>query len=173
MRYAADTKWHKERFTIDDEAGRPQFEVVRIAGLDGNHLSLRDQSGNKLAAISARTGPTRFEIAGPSLQPITVRHKGWFGTQYSITTPDGEMTAQVGDFSRKDYDVLFAGTVVASVSRGWPRQSKLTILLPDEGYGRDPTSSIAVILAIEALSADRYEATSTIPFVRLILRLIN
>jgi len=42
MRYTTASKWSKERFTIDHDDGNPQFEVVRIYGLDGNSLSLRD-----------------------------------------------------------------------------------------------------------------------------------
>jgi len=32
MRYNTASKWSKEKFTIDDDEGKPQFEVVRVYG---------------------------------------------------------------------------------------------------------------------------------------------
>jgi hypothetical protein len=109
MRYTMASKWSKERFTIDDDEGKPQFEVLRIYGLDGNSLSLRGLGDNELAAIRPRTGPTRFEITVRSQQLITVRHKGWFGKRYFIDTPIGEMSTTIGDFSRKSYELIGSG----------------------------------------------------------------
>ncbi len=170
MRYTTGSKWSKERFTIDDDTGKPRFEVLRIYGLDGNSLSLRDPGGNELAAIKQRTGPTRFEIIVINQQPITVRHKGWFGKRYCIDIPVGEMSATVGDFSRKNYGLLSFGTVRATVSREFIRQLNLTIDLAD---GEDEVSLIAVVLAIETLRDDRRQTEASIPFIRLALRLIN
>jgi len=59
MRYTTASKWSKERFMIDDDEGKPQFEVRRIYGLDGNSLSLRDMGDNELAAVRPRTGGAR------------------------------------------------------------------------------------------------------------------
>jgi len=42
VRYVIAGKWSRPRFTIEDDEGKTQFEVVRIYGLDGNSLSLRD-----------------------------------------------------------------------------------------------------------------------------------
>ncbi len=170
MRYTTASKWSKERFTIDDDEGKPQFEVRRIYGLDGNSLSLRDMGDNELAAVRPRTGPTRFEITVRSRQLITVRHKGWFGKTYCIDTPAGEMGATVGDFSRKSYDLMSSGMVRATVSRQFIRQQNLTIDLPD---GEDAVSLVAVVLAIETLRDDRHQTEESIPFIRLALRLIN
>jgi uncharacterized protein YxjI len=170
MRYTAASKRSKERFTIDDDEGKPQFEVLRIYGLDGNSLSLRDMGDNELAAIRERTGPKRFEISVRGQQLITVRHKGWFGKKYCIDTPAGEMSTTVGDFSRKSYELMSTGMVRATVSRQFIRQRNLTIDLPD---GEDAVPLIAVVLAIESLRQDRYEVEARIPFVRLILPLIN
>lgn len=170
MRYTTASKWSQERFTVGDDDGKPQFEVLRIYGLDGNSLLLRDLGGNELAAIKPRTGPTRFEINVLSQQPITVRHKGWFGKNYSISSSAGEMSATVGDFSRKSYNLLSSGTVRASVSREFIRQQNLTMDLVD---GEDAVPLIAIVLAIETLRDDRRQTESSIPFVRLALRLIN
>jgi uncharacterized protein YxjI len=170
MRYTTASKWSKERFTIDDDEGKPQFEVVRIYGLDGNSLSLRDLGDNELAAILPRTGPTRFEVSAEGNQPITVRHKGWFGKRYCIDTSAGEMTATVGDFSRKTYEILSSGTVKAIVTREFIRQQNLTIDAPAEV---DAVSLVAVVLAIETLRDDRRQTESAIPFLRLVLRFIN
>src|SRR5258708_34195279 len=100
MRYTAASKWSKERFTIDDEAGTPKLEVRRIYGVDGNSLLLQNLEGRELAAIRPRTSPTRFEIATGANQPITVRQRGWVGGRYSIDTPAGQMQAPFCDFSR-------------------------------------------------------------------------
>jgi uncharacterized protein YxjI len=170
MRYTAASKWSKERFTIDDDEGKPQFEVLRIYGLDGNSLSLRDIGDNELAAIRERTGPKRFEITVRDQRLITVRQKGWFGRTYCIDTPAGEMSAIVGDFSRESYEVMSSGMVKGTVSRKFIRQQNLTIDLPD---GEDAVSLIAVVLAIEILRSDRFEVEATIPFARLILPYIN
>src|SRR5258707_12760536 len=91
MRYTATSKWSKERFTIDDEAGTPKLEVRRIYGVDGNSLLLQNLEGRELAAIRPRTSPTRFEIATGANQPITVRHRGWVGQRDRIDTTLGEM----------------------------------------------------------------------------------
>jgi uncharacterized protein YxjI len=170
MRYTTASKWSKERFTIDDDEGEPQFEVVRIYGLDGNSLSLRDLGDNELAAIRPRTGPTRFEVITEGNQPITIRHKGWSGKSYCIDTAAGEMTATVGDFSRKSYEILGSGTVKANVTREFIRQQNLTIDVPDE---EDAVSLVAVVLATETLRDDRRQTESAIPFLRLALRFIN
>src|SRR5215469_729576 len=118
MRYTLASIFSKDQFTIDDDKGSPLFEVHRIHGLDGNSLSLHDLEGNELASIRPRTGPTRFEVTIGSQQPITVRHKGWFGRRYCIDSPAGEMSATVGDFSQEPYDLLSSETVRANVSRG-------------------------------------------------------
>jgi uncharacterized protein YxjI len=170
MRYTTASKWSKEKFTIDDDEGKPQFEVVRVYGLDGNSLSLRDLGDNELAVICPRTGPTRFEVIAEGQPSITVRHKGWFGKRYCIDIPAGEMTATVGDFSRKSYEILSSGTVKANVTREFIRQQNLTIDLPDKG---DAVSLVAVVLAIETLRDDRRQTESAIPFLRLALRVIN
>jgi uncharacterized protein YxjI len=170
MRYTTASKWSKERFTIDDDEGKPQFEVVRIYGLDGNSLSLRDLDDNELAAIRPRTGPTRFEVIREGNQSITVRHKGWFGKIYCIDTAAGEMTATVGDFSRKSYEILSSGTVKTNVTREVIRQQNLTIDVSDDG---DAVSLVAVVLAVETLRDDRRQTESAIPFLRLALRFIN
>jgi uncharacterized protein YxjI len=170
MRYTMASKWSKERFTIDDDEGKPQFEVLRIYGLDGNSLSLQDLGDNELAAIRPRTGPTRFEITVRSQQLITVRHKGWFGKRYFIDTPTGEMSATIGDFSRKSYELIGSGTARATVSRQLIRQQNLAIDFAD---GEDAVSLIAVVLAVETLRDDRRQTEASIPFIRLALRLIN
>ena len=170
MRYTVANKWSKERFTIDDDEGTPQFEVLRIYGLDGNSLSLRNLEGKELSAIRPRTGPTRFEIAMGSDQPTTVRHQGWFGRRYSVDSPAGEMSATVGDFSRQSYELISSGTARATVSRQFIRQQSITIDVAD---GEDAAALIAVVMAIETIRDDRRQAQDSIPYVRLILRLIN
>jgi len=80
------------------------------------------------------------------------------------------MTATVGDFSRKSYEVLSSGTVTANVTREFIRQQNLTIDVPDDG---DVVSLVAVVLAIETLRDDRRQTESAIPFLRLALRFIN
>lgn len=170
MRYTAAKILSKEQFTIDDDAGAPQFQVRRIYGPDGNSLSLRNPEARELAAIKPRTGPTRFEIAQDDHGPITVRHQGWFGRKYSIETPAGDMTATVGDFSAQSYELISAGTARATVTRGPMRQQNLTIDVADGG---DAVSLIAIVLAIETIRDDRRQAQDSIPYVRLVLRLIN
>jgi len=170
MRYTLASIFSKDQFTIDGDGGSPLFEVRRIHGLDGNSLSLRDLEGKELASIRPRTGPTRFEVTVGSQQPITVRHKGWFGKRYCIDTSAGEMTATVGDFSRKSYEILSSGTVKAIVTREFICQQNLTIDAPAEG---DAVSLVAVVLAIETLRDDRRQTESAIPFLRLVLRFIN
>ena len=171
MRFTAVNKWTRERFTIDD-GDKPQFEVVRIYGLDGNSLSLRTLDGRELAAIKPRRAPTRFEIAkvDNNDQPITVRHEGWFGRRYAIDTPAGEMSATVSDFSAASYSLTTLGTAKATVSRHFIRQGTITIDISDS---EDAVSLLAVILAIETLRDDRRQAQDSIPYVSLILRLIN
>lgn len=170
MRYSTASQWSKERFTIDDDEEKPQFEVVRIYGLDGNSLSLRDLADNELAAIRPRSGPTRFEVVTKGTQSITVRHKGWFGKRYCIDSAAGEMTATVGDFSRESYEILGSGTVKANVTREFIRQQNLTIDVPDDG---ETVSLVSIVLAIETLRDDRRQTESAIPFLRLALRFIN
>jgi hypothetical protein len=65
---------------------------------------------------------------------------------------------------------MSSGMVRATVSRQFFRQQNPTIDLPD---GEDAVSLIAVVLAIEILRRDRYEIEAKIPFIRLILPLIN
>jgi uncharacterized protein YxjI len=170
MRYTAVCKWTRGRFTIGDEAGTPQFEAVRTDGLAGNIVSVLSPRGDKLAVITPRYGPTRSEIAIADQQPITVRHHGWFGRQYDISTPKGEMSATVGDFSAAGYEITSSGAVRAAVSRELMRQQNLTIDVTD---GEDAISLIAIVLAIETLRDDRRQNQQSIPYLRLLLRLIN
>ena len=170
MRYAIAGKWSRPRFTIEDDEGKTQFEVARIYGLDGNSLSLRDPGDNELAAIRPRTGPTRFEVTAGGQPDITVRHRGWFGKRYRIETPGGQMTATIGDFSVKSYEIAGPGMIHVNVSRQFIRQQHLAIDLADN---EDPVSWLAIVLAIEALRDDRRQIESTIPFLRLLLRVIN
>jgi hypothetical protein len=169
MRYTAAGTQSRERFTIDDDAGVPQFEVHKIYGLDGNSLSLRSPAGEELALIAPRYGPTRFEITAQG-QSITVRHLGWFGTRYRIDTPAGETTAFVSDFSSESYGLAAPGTVRAVVSRHAIRQQNLTIEIAD---GEDAVPTVAVVLAIETLRDDRRQNQEGIPYVHLLLRLVN
>jgi uncharacterized protein YxjI len=171
MRYTLASMFSNDQFTIDNDEGTPLFEVRRIHGLDGNWLSLHDLEGKELAAIRPRRGPTRFEVTVGGQQTITVRHKGWFGRSYCIDTPAGEMSATVGDFSQRPYELLSSNTERASVSRALRKFKKsLAIDLAD---GQDAVSLIAIVLAIETLRDDRHQAESSIPYVRLVLRLVN
>lgn len=170
MRYTADCKWTRGRFTINDKADTPRFEVVRTDELDGNHVSVLSPEGDKLAVITPRYGPTRREIAIADQQPITVRHHGWFGRRYDIVTPVGEMSATVGDFSGAGYEITSSGAVRAAVSRQLMRQKNLTIDFSDS---EDAISLIAIVLAIEILRDDRRENQQSIPYLRLILRFVN
>ena len=43
----------------------------------------------------------------------------------------------------------------------------------DLADAQDEISLIAVVLAVETLRDDRYQAESSIPYVRLVLRLVN
>jgi uncharacterized protein YxjI len=169
MRYTAAGTRSKELFAIDDDAGTQQFEVRKIYGDDGNSLSLRSPAGEELARIAERHGPTRCEITADG-ESGTVRHLGWFGRRYAIQTPAGEMTASVGDFSAESYELTGFGTVKAVVSRQFIRQQNLIIDITD---GEEPISLIAAVLAIETLRDDRRQNQESIPYVRLLLRLVN
>jgi uncharacterized protein YxjI len=160
----------KERFTIDNDAGTPVFEVHKIYGLTGNSLSLRSPGGGQLALIEPGNSPTRFEISAEGHPPTTVRHHGWFGRRYDIQTPTSQMTATVSDFSKASYDLTSLGTVVATVSRPFIRQQSLTIEITESA---NAVALIAVVLAIETLRDDRRQAQDAIPYVRLLLRLVN
>jgi hypothetical protein len=74
------------------------------------------------------------------------------------------MTATVGDFPRKSYEILSSGTVKANLSREFIRQQNLTIDVPNDG---DVVSLVAVVLAIETLRDDRRQTESAIPFLSL------
>jgi|SRR5215469_1582304 len=169
MQYTAAKIFSKERFTIEDHAGTRQFEVHRIYGLDGNSLSLRDLDGKELAAIKPRHAPARFEIS-TSAQVITVHHNGWFGRRYSIDGPLGELSTTVSDFGAQSYELIGGDRPRAIVSRPQISQQSITIDVPD---GEDVVSLLAVVLAIETIRDDRRQAQDSIPYVRLILRLIN
>jgi len=80
------------------------------------------------------------------------------------------MTATVGDFSVKSYEVAGHGIARVNVSREFIRQQHLAIDLADN---EDPVSWLAIVLAVEALRDDRRQIESTIPFLRLLLRVIN
>jgi hypothetical protein len=169
MRYTADCNWTSGRFTINDKADTPQFVMVRTDRPDGNIVSVLSPEGDKLAVITPRYGPTRHEITAVGQQPITVRHHGWFGRRYDIATPMGEMSTILSDFSAADYAITSFGTARATVSRG-PRQRNLTINLADS---EDAISLISIVLAIETLRDDRRDTALSIPFLRLILMMIN
>jgi hypothetical protein len=139
----------KELFTVD--AGASQFRVRKIYGLDANSLLLRKMTGEELAVIAARHGPTRFEVTADG-QISTVRHLGWFGKRYRITTLSGELTATVRDFSRSSYELTGYQTVRAFVSRQFARQQDLTIEIADT---EDVVPMLAIVLALEALRDDR------------------
>jgi uncharacterized protein YxjI len=170
MRYTAACKWIKQRFTIDDNAGIPRFEVVRTDGLAGNIVSLHRPGGDKLAVITPRYGPSRLEITADGQQPTAVRHHGWFGRRYDIDTPVGEMRATVGDFSAMGYELTCYGTAKATVSREFAQQQNLMIDVADS---EDAVSVIAIVLAVETLRNDRRQNQASIPFLGLLLRLIN
>jgi uncharacterized protein YxjI len=170
MRFTAVIKWSRERFMIEDDAGKPQFGVQKIYGLDGNSLSLRNLDDIELAAIKECSGPTRCEITIGDDQPITVRHQGWFGRKYSISTPAGEMSATVGDFSLQSYELISFGTAKATVSRQLIRQGHITIDMAD---GENEVPLLATVLAIETLRDNRRQTQDSIPYVRLVLRLVN
>lgn len=170
MRYTANCKWTTGRFTINDKADTPQFEAVRIDGLEGNIVYLLSPERQKLAVITPRYGPTRREIVVAGQSPITVRHHGWFGRRYDIATSTGEMSAVVGDFSGADYQITSSSAVAATISRQPMRQRNLTIDVADS---EDAISLISIVLAIEVLRDDRGENQKSIPYLRLLLRIIN
>lgn len=169
MRYTADCNWTSGRFTVNDMANMPQFQVIRTDTAEGNIVSVLSPAGDKLAVITPRYGPTRQEITVTGQPPITVRHHGWFGRRYDIVTPMGEMNAILSDFSAADYAIAGFGAVRAAVSRG-PRQRNLTLNLPDTA---EAISLMGIILAIETIRDDRRDTQLSIPFLRLILMMIN
>lgn len=169
MHYTAHCDWGSGRFTINDPFGVPRFEVIRTDRPEGSIVSIRSFEGHELAAITPRYGPTRHEITIAAQQPISVRHHGWFGRRYDIATPMGEMSAILSDFSSALYAVTSFGTARAVVSRG-PRQRDIAIQVGDSD---DVVSLISIVLAIENLRDDRRDNQLSIPFLRLILMMIN
>lgn len=170
MYYAADCNWTSGRFTINDMAGTPRFTVVKADRPDGStFVSVLDPAGDKLSVITCRYGPTRQEITVGDRETITVRHHGWFGRRYDIVTPAGEMTTILSDFAAANYEIKSSGIVRAAMSRG-PRQRNLTIGMAD---GEDPVPFISMVLAIETIRNDRRDNQRSIPFLRLILMMIN
>jgi hypothetical protein len=111
-------------------------------------------AGEELAGIARRHGPARFEITADG-QSGTVRHLGWFGERYSITTPAGELTATVGNASRPGYELTGSQNVRASVSRQFARQQELAIEVAD---GEDAATMLVIVLALGALREDQPSA---------------
>ena len=105
-----------------------------------------------------------------SAQVITVHHNGWFGRRYSIDGPLGELSATVSDFGAQSYELVGGDRPRAIVARRQISQQSITIDVPD---GEDVASLLAVVLAIETIRDDRRQGQDSIPYVRLILRLIN
>ncbi len=157
--YLIARKWAlTSRFAITDEMGTPRFEVQGKSVFSGK-LVMFDMMGSEVAVISRRGLGTRYQIetSGPGRgQPSTVRPRGFFGKRFEIESPAGLLEAQ-GNFSGRQYSITRGGMPVAGVTQLRTFREQFSAEVTD---GEDTVFMLAVVLAIEAIRADRRSASA-------------
>jgi uncharacterized protein YxjI len=84
-------------------------------------------------------------------QEITVRPRGFFGKRFEIESP-GAMLEARGNFSGRQYSITRDGIPVAGLTQLRTFREQFSVEVTD---GEDALLVLAVVLAIEAIKADR------------------
>jgi uncharacterized protein YxjI len=151
MEYVMSSKWSLlERFEITDSAGTPQFEA---RGHFGSQITLHDPSGGVVADIRKHVFTDTHEVYVAGQQVAKVRHAGFLGDHYNIESAYGMLTAR-GHFNGGNYTLDDNGVPVAAMQRQFSLREKFAIDIAD---GQDPVFLLALMLAIEAIHAERNE----------------
>ncbi len=151
MEYVMSSKWSlMERFEITDTYGTPQFEA---RGHFGSQITLHDMSGQQVADIRKHVFSDAHEIYVGGQQLAKVRHAGFLGDHYNIESAYGMLTAR-GHFNGGNYTLDNGGAPVAAMQRQFSLREKFAIDIAD---GQNPVFLLALMLAIEAIHAERNE----------------
>jgi uncharacterized protein YxjI len=151
MEYVMSSKWSlMERFEITDSYGTPQFEA---RGHFGSQITLHDTSGGVVADIRKHVFTDTHEVYVAGQQVAQVRHAGFLGDHYNIESAYGMLTAR-GHFNGGNYTLDDGGVPVAALQRQFSLREKFAIDIAD---GQNPVFLLALMLAIEAIHAERNE----------------
>jgi uncharacterized protein YxjI len=156
LNYLISRKWAlAARFAITDDTGVPHFEVQGRSAFS-RRLSIYDQSGAEVAAISRRGLGMRYQILTGG-QEITVTPRGFLGKRFEIGTPAGLLEAR-GNFSGRQYGITRDGTLVAGVTQLRTFREQFAVQVGD---GEEPALMLAVVLVIELIRDERRRSASS------------
>jgi len=145
------SKWAlHEKFDITDMSGTRQFEAH---GHFGSKITLKDGSGHEVAEIRKHLLTDTHEIHMGGQRAAHIKHSGFIGDHYDIETSFGQLRAK-GHFDGGDYHLSAGGQTVASMVRKFSIREKFRVDIAD---GQNDALLIAIILAIEAIHAERRE----------------
>lgn len=137
------------RFTVEDPAGTPRFEVSGRSAF-GRRLSVLDTEGTELAVISRRAFGRRYQVLAGG-QETTVSPRGLFGRRFEIDSPVGPMEAR-GNFSGRQYAVTANGLPAVAVTQLRTIRGRFAVDVAD---GQDDVLMLALVLVIEIARDDR------------------
>ena len=144
----------RERFSITDEAGIPQF-AIQGRFTFGLQMSLRDPAGTEVATIRRTAFSRRYEIVAGG-HPATLRPVGLLGRRYEIDSASGHLSA-AGSFTGRQYAISRGASIAAAVAQRRGLRERFAVEVQDE---EDPVLMLALIVTIETIRDRRREASS-------------
>ncbi len=158
MRYVIREKFFHitEDSTITDDAGRAVFQVNGKLFSIHDRLSIRDLTGNEVAAVNRRLialTPT-YEITRGDQELAEVRKKIFspFIDRYTVDVPGPDDLEITGSLFEHEYTMRRGGQVVATVSKQWMTLTETYGI--DIAPGQDDVLILATVLALD-LAEDR------------------
>ena len=145
----------RDRFTITDEGGVPQF-AVQGRFTFGLQMSMRDPVGTEVATVRRAAFSRRYEIVAGG-HPATLRSVGLFGRRFEIDSAAGHLTA-AGSFTGRQYAIARGATTVAAVTQRRGLRERFAAEVADE---EDPVLMLALIVTIETIRDRRREAAAS------------
>ncbi|NLW22172.1 MAG: hypothetical protein GXY88_02785 [Tissierellia bacterium] len=156
MRYLVREKIFtiSDRFHIEDENGRPRFEVVgRIFSL-GNKLNLYDMDGRELIYIEQKLFRLLPEYLiyreGKEIGKIKQEFT-FFKPRFHIDSIYGNFTLE-GDVFHHNFNILKNGRAVAWISKRWISLSDTYSVDIEEG--EDDAFILAIVISLDQIFYD-------------------
>jgi uncharacterized protein YxjI len=149
MRYLISSQWSMlERFEITDESGALAFEV---RGHLGSRLTVHDASGQQVAEITKRMFSETHEVYVGGDLAAQVRHGGFFGDRYEISSAYGVFEAR-GRMAGWDFALTQGGMPVAQMNRQFSVREKFAVDIADN---ENAVFVLAIMMAVEAIHDER------------------
>lgn len=143
-----------DKFTVNDENGRPHYQVVGKLLTLGNKLNLYDMEGNHKIYIEQklfRFLPEYIIYKGENILARVKKEFTFFKPRFHIESQYGDFTLD-GDIFAHNFNIIKNGRVVAWISKKWISFSDTYSVDIDDN--EDQAFILALVIVIDQVFHD-------------------